>query len=305
MRLQRWSFQSQYGFTLRGQHSVPSGKPVLHMLHGNGFSSLTYQPLLQRLVPYFDLFLSDVQGHGDSDHGGQFIGWHASAELALQAWQAHASQFGAVQVYGLGHSFGGVLTALINSQPQRPFDRVILLDPVLFPPLLLQSMRLLDKLGWYQRNPMAKKAQNRRQHWPDPAAAANYLHNRGMFKGWHPAALQAYIDHGLTEKADGIGLKCQPSREAEIFASYPAQLWQHLRQPCSPTLVVYGEQTYPFVPKAVRRWQQQNHNIAAKAVPGGHCFMQQDPSATAQLILHHWQLPSIETLSSPSQSLPK
>lgn len=38
-----------------------------------------------RLGEHFDLWLSDVQGHGDSDHGGVFRGWNRTAALAVEA----------------------------------------------------------------------------------------------------------------------------------------------------------------------------------------------------------------------------
>lgn len=287
MQLVPWSFQSKHGFTLRGHYSQPSGKPLLHFLHGNGYCSLMYLPLLQNLAPYFDFFLSDAQGHGDSDHGGAFIGWNQSAELAAQAFRSHLPLFGEVPLYACGHSFGGVLTALINASDAKLFQQVILLDPVLFPPLLLNSMRALNMLGLYKRNPMAKKALRRKDYWPSRLDAENYLTNRGMFKGWQPEALQSYIDHALHHK-DGLRLKCQPIREAEIFGSYPQGLWQALKKPCTPTLVVYGDQSYPFVSKAVAKWQNINTAVTAAQVPGGHCFMQQYPQETAALMLRHW-----------------
>jgi len=288
VQLERWQFQTNRGFILRGFHSIPSGKPLLHMLHGNGFSSLMYQPLLSMLSEHFDLFLSDAQGHGDSDHGGIFVGWNQSAELALAALQAHLPLFGDVQVYALGHSFGAVLTAIINSQANSPFCRVILLDPVLFTPWMLSAMQGLDWIGLYRFNPLAKKALKRRQHWPDSNQAAQYLQQRALFANWHPDALAAYIRHSMAHEPAGIRLKCRPEREAEIFASYPKRLWQSLRQPCSDTLVLYGDQSYPFVAKAVTRWQQLNHAVQIRQVSGDHCFMQQHPSQTAALILQHW-----------------
>jgi pimeloyl-ACP methyl ester carboxylesterase len=281
-----WSFHTQHGFTLRGQHSVPSGKPLLHFLHGNGYCSLMYMPLLRQLAPYFDFFLSDVQGHGDSDHGGAFIGWNQSAELAERAFKAHFHLFGNVAVYGCGHSFGGVLTALINASDPKLFRQVILLDPVLFPPLLLNSMRALNFFGLYQRNPMAKKALRRKDYWPSRLDAESYLTNRGMFKDWQPDALNSYIDHAL-HHTDGVRLKCLPIREAEIFGSYPKALWHKLQQPCAATFVIYGQQSYPFVKKAVIRWQKVNRAVTAEQVTGGHCFMQQYPELTAALMLNH------------------
>lgn len=296
MQLQPWSYATRYGFTLRGQHSTPSGKPILHVLHGNGFCSLMYRPMLVLLAEHFDLFLSDAQGHGDSDHGGQFIGWHQSADVALDAFIAKLPLFqqnsqDPVPVYALGHSFGGVLTALINARADSPFSKVALLDPVLFPPYLLNSMRMLDSLGLYRKNPYAKKALNRRQHWSKRSDVEAYLTDRGMFKGWAPEALSAYIDHALHHKPEGVTLKCLPSREAEIFSSFPAKLWTELAKPCSQTLLIYGDQTYPFVPKAVKRWQRLNQALQAKQVPGGHCFMQQYPEQTARQVLQHWNFP--------------
>ena len=114
MQLYPWAQPTSAGFTLRGWRSVPSGKPLLHFLHGNGFCGRTYEPMLQRLAESFDLWLCDVQGHGDSDHGGRFHGWNRSAELAVEAFQANRAMFDEVPCFAAGHSFGGVLTSLIH-----------------------------------------------------------------------------------------------------------------------------------------------------------------------------------------------
>lgn len=289
MELIPWSFQTPEGFTLRGAHSPASGKPVLHVLHGNGYCSKMYWPLLAELASYFDLFLSDAQGHGDSDHGGTFVGWNRSAELAALAFLAHKAQFGQVPIIGLGHSFGGVLTALIQAKHPDLFDEIVLLDPVLFTPSLLTGMQLLDWLGWYSRNPMAKKAHNRRSHWPDKQHCHNYLHERGMFKGWSPAALAAYIDHAVSHEEQRSTLKCQSSREAEIFGSFPRALWSTLKRAEGAKLLIYGNDTYPFVRKSARYWQKYQPQLQIVAVEGGHCFMQQFPTETAALLKAHWQ----------------
>jgi pimeloyl-ACP methyl ester carboxylesterase len=284
MDLIPWSYSTRHGFTLRGFYTPPSGKAVLHILHGNGYCSRMYQPFLAQLLPHFDLFLSDAQGHGDSDHGGVFVGWNQSADLALEAWSAHQYLFAAVPCYGVGHSFGGVLTALMNSKTPSPFDAVVLLDPVLFTPGMLTMIQALDWLGLYKKNPMAKKALNRRQHWPDKDSAYSYLHQRGMFKNWQDDALASYIDHALEHGNEGLRLKCKAEREAEIFASYPKQLWKQLQQPCSPTLLIHGHKTYPFVSKSAEKWRKLNHAVQLHEVKGGHCFMQENPSNSALMV---------------------
>lgn len=284
MQLIPWSFQTALGFTLRGYRTEASGKAVLHMLHGNGFCSRMYQPMLQLLANDFDLFLSDAQGHGDSDHGGTFVGWNRSAELAKEAWTAHQHLYQAAPVYGIGHSFGGVLTALIHTSGNSPFRAAVLLDPVLFTPTMLTAISALSKVRLYHKNPMAKAALRRRQHWPDRQSAVDYLTNRGMFANWHPDALASYIDYALKPSEHGLSLKCLPQREADIFASYPHKLWPQLSTPCAPVKVFFGDRSYPFIEKSLRKWQRCNSALSVTKVKGGHCFMQEQPEQAATYV---------------------
>jgi pimeloyl-ACP methyl ester carboxylesterase len=151
---------------------------------------------------------------------------------------------------------------------------------------MLALMRTLDWFGLYQKNPLAKKALNRRQHWPDRNSAYSYLHQRGMFKNWQDEALASYIDHALHHTQQGLTLKCKAEREAEIFASYPAQLWRQLRQSCGPTLLIHGHDTYPFVSKSAKKWHKINHAIQLHQVKGGHCFMQENPKDSASIVFN-------------------
>lgn len=284
MQLLSWSHPCSASFTLRGWHSPPSGKPVLHFLHGNGYCSRVYEPLLSHLSADFDLWLCDVQGHGDSDHGGRFHGWNRSAELALEAFFAGRGVFADAPVFAAGHSFGGVLTSLMLAQQPRLFQRAVLLDPVLFSPTMIGVMALSDVVGLSRRNTLASKAHKRRSVWPDRAAAYKALHGRGMFRGWEEAAFDAYIAHALKDTDAGVELKCRPSREADIFASFPRRLWPSLARVETPTLVLYGQRSYPFVARSVARWCASNPHVHAQVVAGGHCFMQEHPQDSAERV---------------------
>jgi pimeloyl-ACP methyl ester carboxylesterase len=140
-------------------------------------------------------------------------------------------------------------------------------------------------VGLYRRNSMASKARSRRRQWLSPQAAFDGLHQRGMFKGWTEAALWAFVEHALKPVEAGVELKCRPSREADIFGSYPKRLWSSLAKVQTPTQVIYGEQTYPFVATSVARWAGQNPHISGQSMPGGHCFMQQYPEQAAQRVV--------------------
>ncbi|WP_150306131.1 alpha/beta fold hydrolase [Pseudomonas saliphila] len=281
MTLLPWAHETSAGFTLRGWHTPPSHKPLLQFLHGNGFCCRTYEPFLEHLAEHFDLWLCDLQGHGDSDHGGHFLGWNRNAELALDAFNAGKQQFGDVPHYACGHSFGGVLTSLMLAQHPGIFEKAVLLDPVLFPQQQLVLRGALGLIG-QRGNALSKKTRTRRDQWPDRDAAYKALHNRGMFRGWEESAFRAHIEHGLRQAENGsVELKCQPSREAEVFESWPSKLWYWLPRIHTPTLLLHGDATYPFVKQATRRLTRVNPCVTARELPGGHCFMLEDSKRAA------------------------
>jgi pimeloyl-ACP methyl ester carboxylesterase len=281
-----WQHTTPSGLTLRGWHTPPSGKPLVHFLHGNGFCGRMYEPMLAHLAHTHDLWLCDVQGHGDSDHGGPFEGWNANARHAMAALQAQGQAFASAPKLAVGHSFGGVLTSLMLAEAPTLFDRAVLLDPVLFTPTMQMAMSMAELTGMNRHSPLARQARARRHTWPSRQAARDNLQGRGVYKGWAPEALDAFLQHALKDANDGtVQLKCQPSREAEIFSSSPERLWNHLGRVRTPTLVLYAQHTFPFVTESVRRWADTNPSVQAQQVPGGHCFMQEAPADTAQRML--------------------
>lgn len=283
MNLTTHFYQTAAGFQLALHCSEPSGKPVLFFTHGNGFASKMYEPMLKHLANQFDLVLLDAQGHGDSEHGGNFVGWNQSAELAAAAYQTMMHRYPNVAYIGIGHSFGGVLTALVQARYQL-FQRIVLLDPVLFTPGMLSLMRLLKWSGLYQHNKLAKRARQRKHQFDSYQHAWDYFYQRGLFRGWHDEGLHAYLRHGLRQQGDLLQLKCAPQREAEVFASFPTQLWSQLRKLPRPVDLLIGTGSYPFVHRSARRLQRFNPHIRTHQLHGGHCFMQEQPLPTALLL---------------------
>lgn len=284
MQLIPWSHPTSAGFTLRGWHSAPSGRPLLHFLHGNGFCGRTYEPMLCHLAEHFDLWLSDAQGHGDSDHGGKFVGWNRSADLAVEAVKAQGQAFKGVPWFAAGHSFGGVLTSLIVAEQPKLFQAAVLLDPVLFTPSMLLGASVAELTGVMRHTPLARQARGRRDHWASRDEARANLTGRGTYKGWADEAMDAFLTHALADVEDGVRLKCRPSREAEIFGSMPDRLWSLLARVRTPVHVLHARHTFPFVSESVARWAGLNDHVSAQQVPGGHCFMQEHPADAARLV---------------------
>lgn len=285
MQLIPWSHTPREGFTVRGWHSPASGKPLLHFIHGNGFCSLAYEPMLKPLAEHFDLWLFDAQGHGDSDHGGRFVGWNRNADIAMEALDKQGTAFKTVPHYATGHSFGGVLTSVILGEHRHHFQRAVLLDAVLMPPAMLMGLSVGELTGIARQTPMARQARARRKHWSSRQEAFDLLHGRGTYKGWTDEALMAFVTHALKDAPDGgVELKCRPSREADIFSTGPDRLWSLLGRVRTPTLVLHAKHTFPFIKESLGRWQAVNDAVTEMEVGGGHCFMQEHPLRTADQI---------------------
>ena len=246
--LEPWSFQIKTDFSLCGWRTRFSGKPVIVFLHGNGFSGLTYKPMLDLLAKDFDLIIPDLPGHGDSGHGKEFNGWNDTAKYMSSVLNNLSHQVQATTpIFGLGHSYGGVITGLIAGSDEKRFKKTMLLDPVVFSKGMLSVMTAGNLFGLLDNTPMAKQARSRVTTWESREAAFEYLHDRGAFKGWRDDALQAYVDHALMDCDEGVTLKCSTAIESKIFASYPKKLWSNLKKANAPCKILVAQKSFPFI----------------------------------------------------------
>lgn len=222
---------------------------------------------------------------GESDAGEAFVGWHGNGRLLEETTHALRERFGDAARYALGHSFGGVATAYLLAAQTQLFRRAVLLDPVLFSPMMISASAFSTWLGRDPPGGMSERARRRWHTWPNREAAHVDLYDRGIFKGWDDEALRAHIAHALRDNSDGsVSLRCAPDLEATIFASWPKALWPTLRRVRTPTLVLHGDVSYPFVGASARRWAKACPNVTERQVQGGHCFMQQHPADTARAV---------------------
>jgi len=280
-----WEYELPAGFTVRGYHSKPSGRPVLHFIHGNGFCGLTFEHLLVEFQNDYDLFISDGQGHGDSDEGGAYPGWNKSAHDFEQVWLHFSPLWKGVPKIALGHSYGAVMSTLIMAKNPDLFDYGVLMDPVYSAPSVARTMSLMTSLGLMKQMPLAKQARIRSVSWENEQAAWEYFYHRGTFKGWQDECLQSYLDHALKTHDDGsFHLKCPARIEAEIFSAYAHKLWASIKLINKPMTMLYGEKSYSFILKSLPKIRKANPYYDFISMPGGHCFMQEQPEYTAQEI---------------------
>ena len=286
LNLVAWQYRYDSGYTQGYLGDLSESQPTIHFLHGNGFSVKTYLYFLEKLEGY-NLIMQDAAGHGESTAGKRFIGWNGTASRFRESLSAQRYSLPKNELIGVGHSFGGCMTALMSEQDPSLFSRLVLLDPALFPPRLIWMMRGVKLAGLKSQIPLAKQARRRRTQWESFAQVKSSFFERGTFKGWEPECLEDYITSSI--KCDDKGhyqLGCPSWMEAAIFASYPKRLWRAISKISVPTYILQGKDTFDYFKEAYRLAAKLNPNIQVIEVEGGHCFMQQHTSMAAQAVLN-------------------
>ena len=269
-----WQSQAGTGPTLRGRR-VDNGRPLIHFLHGNGFCGGVYWPFLRGLLPDYALFCHDLEGHGASDAPARYSGTPAIIARVPQIIDEQCA--GNAPMIGLGHSFGAAVTLAVAAQRPDLFRALVLLDPILIPTAAWLGIKLASRLD---RNPMANAARRRRDRWASRDEVLDKLRGRGIYRGWREDALASFVDHATRDDGDARVLCCPRTLEASIFEN-PVYPWRLIRRVSCPVLFLYGESSYPFLPRAARLAARLNPNITVRTQPGGHCFMQEDPERAA------------------------
>lgn len=274
------------GVVLRGrwiEHSDPNA-PVVHFVHGNGFACDMYAPALSPIVEKASLFTHDMEGHGLSDCGEEFVGFEQTSQRIGAVLAKQGARFGRRKRIAVGHSFGAITTLRYVSQNPEFFDAMILLDPVLFSEEQTLAAQQQYDAG-QASSPLAEQALQRGSHWDSYDDAFEYFNGRKSLAGWHPAGLVAYLNGVLRENPDGsCSLRCPPWMEAEIFAQRPNNHWTSIKALATPALAIYGQQSLPFIAPNLKQAAKMNSCISVVGTAGGHCFTQEYPESLSDIV---------------------
>jgi pimeloyl-ACP methyl ester carboxylesterase len=185
-----------------------AGPPLL-FCHPTGFHGMVWAPLAEHLAGAAHCWAVDFRGHGDSSVPASMdFAWDRMVDDVL----AVVDHLGATGLKAVGHSMGGA--ALLMAEVRRPgtFAALWMYEPIVMP--------RWD--GVPPSNPIAAAARRRRPRFPDRDAAYANFAAKPPLDALDPAALRAYVDHGLrpSHAADGdhaVELKCPPEVEALVF----------------------------------------------------------------------------------------
>lgn len=284
--VQPWQQTSKSKMVVNGYYraGIPESQRI-HLLHGTGFSAMTLAAMASQLPSAYNIWLTDVPGHGGSTQPTKKMpNWQKMADTVVHALYQQADVKNQGPLIGVGHSMGGVLTLLAANKYPDLFSRIILLDPVLFQTEMIIAQQLMRLTGTWKHRSMVKAVSNRTHQWPDLNAMQENIADKAFYRNWHPQVISDYCQYSSEQFSNGVQLSCSPAWEASIFGSYPKGLWQAVRKVQCPVDILMAKSTYFFIPSAVKRAAKKNKRIQWQTFGDKHCFPMEQPTETANII---------------------
>jgi pimeloyl-ACP methyl ester carboxylesterase len=263
-----------------------SDAPVMHIALANGFPPQTYAPMLEAFTDRYRVVSLPPRALWNGRHDPSEVrAWRDLADDLL----AGMDTYGLNNVVAVGHSFGGIASALaVIKQPKR-FRALILLDPTMMPAIYLNAVRLMRLVGQEDQIPLVLGALRRRARFDSVDEAFNYFKGKRLFADWSERAVRLYAEGGLRPAADGQGLELawSPQWEAQYYRKVHTGIWGDMPKlrGLLPILAIRGGTTKTFVKAAADTFRRLLPDADYAEIAGhGHLFPQSAPEETYHII---------------------
>ena len=277
----------------------PAGEAMqstpIHFAQGNGFVAGVYRQMLERLAQQHSVYATHHRAtwEGTAAHQppSHFSWVHAAEDMiaSLDALNAERTAQGlpTQRFIGVGHSLGGVMTLLAAHARPDLFERIVLIEPVLFPNRAVLTLKVMPMALRKRLLPMAKRTALRRDVWPSHQAFVDYHAPKSAFRGIPLSVMHDYAEHGLKPRSAGEGLELSFPKawEAHIFRSLSSG-WRALSELRVPCVAIRGEQSQWIPERSWQKWQRLRPDLPVIVMPQvGHMSPLQQPELMAQLLL--------------------
>jgi len=263
-------------------HDFGGDGPLLHFAHANAYPPACYRQFIDPFLTHYRVQsichrpLWPTSDPADLQGDWQIIADDLIDFLEQQGWE---------NVIGMGHSLGAVATMYAAVKRPSLFRALVLIEPVLLPPPVLQLAAAHPERA--AEMPLVQSAVRRRNRWPSRQAAYQRFREKSVFARWSDEALWDYVNHALRKEGDELVLAFPREWEAQIYATPPQAVWDTLPQVSQPTLGLRGAETDTIFPEAWQMWQEKQSQATFQQIEGvGHMLTMERPLLAAETILN-------------------
>lgn len=184
------------------------GPPVL-LVHATGFCAGIWGCIAEGLTAHHRVLAYDQRGHGDSakPDDPDAYEWERYADDCLAVIEA--LDLGPISA--AGHSSGAATLVLAATRAPELFDRLVLVEPIIFPPVPPGTDTSSSNL-------LAEGARRRRMVFDSRDEMRERFAAKPPMADWDPRVLDDYVAHGSFVRADGkVELKCPGKIESWMY----------------------------------------------------------------------------------------
>jgi len=270
----------------------------IHFAHANGFTAGTYRQMLDSLAQARSVYALNHRATwmtSPKNPQPQFD-WSSAADdliagldaIRLYNQRNHLLGHGTTlqKFIGIGHSLGAVMTLIAATRRPDLFEKIILIEPVLYPTASLYILKAVPLALRYRYLSLAKRTLLRRDVWTNHSDFVEYHASKPAFGGISQGVMYDYAQYGLKPHTDEhMAFVFPKTWEAHVFATIP-NVWGHLKNLTVPCTCIRASDSERWVPpKSWDKWQKLRPDLPLLTLQGmGHLAPLQQPEKVADLI---------------------
>ena len=259
---------------------------ILHFAHPNAYAPETFNRFVAPLSEHYHVMALKQRPLWPHSDPTEMTNWMLFADDLI----AFFDQEGLRNVVGLGHSMGGVATMYAAVKRPELFSKLVLIEPVFMPPVVLNMVANMTPEDMKQ-HPLVQSALYRRSQWASRQEAFDRFRTKPVFARFSDESLWDYVNYSIGDNEDGtVSLLFPSTWEAQIYSHFPQQVWDELPKVTQPMLSIRGAETDTLMPEAWAKWQDlQPNGTYIEMADVGHMLTLERPSAVAEVVLNYLQ----------------
>ena len=258
----------------------------LVFVHANGFPPNSYKILFEKLLENFSInnFLLRPLWDNKQDY------------KLLKDWSLFYNDFNSFMednnhnnTIGIGHSIGGNILLRTAIDSPKYFSKIILLDPILFTPIINNSWKIVSLLKLQNRiHPLSKGALNRKMSYNTFDDIFKSYRRKSIFKNIDDLNLKIYIKSITKETHNGLEIIYSNLWENKIYNTGLLKdnyIWKHIKNLKIPCLIIRADNSNAFLDSSKNKISKLNQNILFKTIQNStHLFPLEYPDKSFNLI---------------------